>query len=282
MEMNFMISILFIFVIGIALILGIAIHDIRTIRAKRLHRPKKRRVYPLVSVVVEENVSDECLASIQHSDYHKYEIVFFGERARSKYILSIQHNVLLAPTSISRGVATLMDLPKWEYVEIRPVLRRPQKITELFRLYHIVALAPFISLRVTLKIPPNHNQPWPTLRRANIPVRRARSRLYGFTRWLILMVNAGLISYITVIAYVAGQPLYLLIYLITLLLWLIVCVIEYPHFSPRQRISYIYLSPVAFWYFFLYAFYAPLVPIFRATTNWIASLLWRAHRQTIA
>lgn len=152
--------------------------------------PKNSRVYPLVSVVVEENVSDECLASIQHSDYHKYEIVFFGERARSKYILSIQHNVLLAPTSISRGVATLMDLPKWEYVEIRPVLRRPQKITELFRLYHIVALAPFISLRVTLKIPPNHNQPWLTLRRANIPVRRARSRLYGFTRWLILMVNA--------------------------------------------------------------------------------------------
>jgi len=282
METNFMITIIFIFVIGITIILGIAIHDIRAIQAKRNHRPKKRRAYPLVSVIVEENVSDECLAGIQHSDYHKYEIVFFGERARSKYILSLRHNVLLAPTSISRGIATLMDLPKWEYVEIRPVLQRPQKVVELFRLYHIVALAPFISLRATLKIPPNHNQLWPILRRANIPIRRARSRLYHFTRWLILMVNAGLISYITVVAFVAGQPLYLLTYLFTLLLWLIVCVIEYPHFSLRQRIVYIFLSPVAFWYFFLYAFYAPLVPIFRASTNWVASLLWRAHRQTIA
>lgn len=282
METNFMISIIFIFVIGITIVLGIALHDIRTIRAKRLYRPRKRRSYPLVSVVVEENVSDECLASIRHSDYHKYEIVFTGEHTRNKYILSLNHNVLLAHTSISRAVATLMDLPKWEYVEIRPVLLRPQKISELFRLYHIVVLAPFISLRATFRIPPNRRQLWPTLRRSNIPVRRIRSRLYTFMRWLILIMNAGLISYITIVAFVAGQPLYLLTYLFTLSVWIIVCLIEYPHFSHRQKISYALLSPVSFWYFFLYAFYAPLIPIFRTVTNKIASLLWRAHHQTIA
>lgn len=282
MEMNFMISITFVIVIGLTIILGIALHDIRTIRAKRKYQQKKRRSYPVVSVVVEENVSDECLASIRHSDYHKYEIVFSGENMSSKYILSLRHNVLLAPTSISRAVTTLMDLPKWEYVEIRPVLQRPKKISELFRLYHVVALAPFISLRATFKIPPNHRQLWPTLRRADIPVRRFRSRTYNLMRWLILIMNATIISYITIVAFSAGQPLYLLTYLFTLLIWLIVCLIEYPHFSRQQKITYTLLSPVSFWYFFLYAFYAPLIPIVRAITDKIASLFWRAHHQTIA
>lgn len=282
METNFIISIIFIVVIGIIIILGITIHDIRTIRSSRDRRNSKRQSQPFVTVVVEENVSDACLESIRHSDYQNYEIVFSGEHTHSKFILSLRRDAQIAPSAIRQSVTALITFPHWDYVEIKPVIPNPRTIAELFRLYHTVALAPFISLRTALMIPPNIRQPWPIVQRANIPPRRVRSSVYNFMRWLMLVMNAVLISYISFVAFVTLQPLYLLTYICALMIWVIVCLIEYPHFSYQQRISYILLSPVSFWYFFLYAFYAPLVPICRAVSNRIATLFWRAHHQTIA
>lgn len=282
MEKNFTISIILLGLICLVIIVLIALQDIRALRTQRRHHSIKRRSHPLVSVVVEENVSDECLASIQRNDYHHYEIVFLGERTRSKYILSLHGDTLLSPSSISNSIETLVHFPHWDHIEIKPVVPRPQNISALLRLYHLVALAPFISLRMAFNIPPCRRQLWPTLQRCNMPARHVRAKLYHFVRWLIFIMNAGLITSILVTAVSAGQPLYLLTYLFALTIWLAVCLMEYPHFSYSQKITYILLSPVSFWYFLLYAFYAPFVPIVRTVTDKIASLLWRAHHQTIA
>lgn len=282
METIFLNSLLLAIITAIAIIISIALHDFRTTRAKNKSIQRKRRQHPRIAVEVEENVSDACLASIKQSDYHNYEIIFFGEHTKSRFILSIHNNALLDPTAIRYNISILADFPKWDYIAIKPVLPKPQKISELFHLYHTVALAPFIPLRSAFKILPTPHQPWPILRRSTMPVRRLRSRLYRFICWLVLVINTVLISYITIVALATDEPLYLFIYLLVLLVWLVVCIVEYPHFSRNQKVIYTLLSPVSFWFFFAYALYAPLIPIVRAIVNKIASIFWRAHRQTIA
>lgn len=282
MESNFIISIIFIIVIGIMIVLGIALHDIRMIRSNKTRTTKRRHTWPLVSVVVDENVSNACLESIRHNDYHNYEIVFSGEHTNGKFILTIRHNMMLDHAAIRRSVTILTNFPTWSYTEIKPVLPSPQKISELFRLYHAVALAPFISLRTAFAIPPNSHQLWPVLQRSQLSIHLWRSRMYHLVRWLIFVANAALVTYITYVAFAAAQPLFLITYLSAMTIWLVVCIMEYPHFSFPQKITYIVLSPVSYWYFFIYAIFAPLAPIWRVISNGIAMLFWRAHHQTIA
>ena len=283
MELQLIIAICFMFLAAMTVIIGITIHDIRMVKIERLiHNKHRFRKKPFVSIVVDDTISNECITSINKSDYRKFEIVFTGEKIRNKLVLRLGSNIVLERTAVRRAVRELNAFPSWSHIEIRPIIKAPVKLTQLFHLFHLVALSPFISARATFNIAPVGRLLWPTVQRTNTSTRQWKSHAYIVIRWLAAIINAVILIYITYLAMVIYQPILLLSYIGALTLWLTVGLLEYPHFSAHQKNIYTLLIPVSYVYFFLYALYAPFAPIIRKASTTTASFLWRSHRQTVA
>lgn len=239
-----------------ALFISMTVYDMRLIQVNR--RILHFRRQPLVSVVVESEHYDAALKSIKQSDYRKYEVVYAGEPIKGDIVLKLKHDSPLAPTSIRYAVQQLYNLPGCTFVELKPLIKMPSNMRQLFKLYERAVLAPFISVRAQLDIRPLPYSKWSVVQHATIK-HTWRTYAYHSIVWLSSVINAVVLAYLIYLASWLNQPEFLLLYIAAFGLWLIVSLWDYPYFSVSEKLLYTAISPVSFFYFFLLAFKAPFV-----------------------
>jgi hypothetical protein len=255
------------------------IYDMRVIRANR-HVIHFRR-QPLVSIVVDDSVTDASLKSISSGDYRKYEIVFAGEPVRGDLVLYLRCGTILAPTEIRHAVQQLHNLSDCRFVEIRPALAKPDNLTQFFHLYRTIVMAPFISVRAQLDIRPLAQSLWSVMQRTSLS-KTWRTYAYQIVSWILSLANAAVVLYLVYLAAWLGQSDLLLLYITAFWLWIIVSAWDYPYLSIKQKVVYTLLAPVSFLYFLLLAIAAPLAMPLRIGARWANKFFSRSVHQTVA
>lgn len=282
MEIYLTIIQFFILFTAVMTIVGITIHDIRLVRSATNQRHGRRRGRkPLVSIVVDDDVSDESIKSLRKSDYRKKEIVFVGERPRGDLILYLPKNDTIDPGAISRAVNSFTADSQLATAELVPVISRPTTLWQFFCMYQNIALAPFTSVRIAYRITTLRSR-WPLMIRPELPGRPHRARLYRLIRWLSSVFNATLFAYVLYLAVWLYEPIFLMAYLGFFGIWMIMAIWHLEDFSRRQKIIYIALSPASLGYFTLLAFIVPIRPLFRIVSHVAAALSLRSSRQHAA
>ena len=249
-------------------IIGVTIHDIRVVafmREQRQHPHARRwRTRPLVSVIYADEPSDDQLSTIAKSNHKKHEIVKVGKKARGQMLLTLPNNDVLANDSLRNAVRKIQYYVSHRRVEIVPVFRSPQTITELFSLYKRLALLPFVSFREAMNITTAPSL-WPVLSDKNTYVPTWRDTTYATTKWIVSVTNLAVLCYICFFAFMTAQPDLLLLYVAGFGLWMLWSIASYPYFSFTQKLTLFALSPISLWYFGYLALRAPFVQIHDAS-----------------
>ncbi len=245
----------------LATIVGITLHDVRLIKLDKEFRrhphARRWRKRPMVSIVIDRKPSSACLASIRRSNYRKVEIVSNGSEVHGELLLSIASNTMIAQTALSQAARQFNANPSMPSFEIIPILESPQTIREFFRVYHTIALAPFVAARAGLGIAlPNSS--WPLMTNLHTTPMSRRTRLYLVLRWLAAVANLYTLVYAGYIAIILYQPEFLLMYLAAFGLWLLWAVSRYHQLRFRDKLIYLLLAPASLIYFVVRSFVTPL------------------------
>jgi hypothetical protein len=271
-------------VMGIAAlfsIIGMTVGDIGTIRKQTAKAKRAKTQRPLVSVIIRDNIHEECIASIRHSLYSKKEIILPGERIRGSLALLPVNSDIFESTTIGTAVRQMTLDPKRPAIEILRDYKPPRTLPELMRTYHDIIVAPFIAVREAFHITLQQTR-WSVIVRPSVPWYTWRTRLYCIFRWLVACANLLTFAYICYVAVMLYQPEYMQIYLCGAVIWIIVAISRYPQFSLWQKIIYTVLAPVSFGYLVLLAFYAPFSPIVRRIRAATGGLAWQSSHQSLA
>lgn len=263
-------------------IIGITIQDIRQARLDKMiedqpHTTLLRR-RPLVSILVDDELTDESIRSIRHGNYRKIEIVYQGEETHGDLMLPINPDTILERTALSRAINQFNLNPKTEAVEILPRPEMPDNIGELLTFYRQIAAAPFIAVRAAFHVVPIWGSGWPVIVNLHTRISFWRARTYAFFRWLMYVSNAAVLLYALYSAVVLHQLELLLLYLGIFTIWLVTAIWMYPYFSFRQKIVSLVLAPVSLGYFTILALVSPFTSL-RSSTRDAFARLWRSSHQ---
>lgn len=247
-------------------IIVMTVSDIRTIRAEAAFRKHPRgqryRRRPLVSVLVNGDASDQCVASIRQNSYRKIEIISPDDSPKGALLLRIEPDATLYESAILEAVQQLNMNPSRQSIELLPAFTEPATLRGLFHLYRTVALAPFIAVRSLFQVT-DSLPTWPVLTRRSNSHHSVRMYIYLIFRWLAQLANAFVLAFAIYLAIIPSETFYLAIYLGTFGFWLLLSITTYPRFSIGQKIKYALLAPVSLLYFALLAFIAPIRPLGR-------------------
>lgn len=252
-------------IVAAATIVGMAVSDIRDIRAESAFRKHPRgqryRRRPIVAVLVNGEASDRCLASIRQSSYRKIVIINLGENPKGSLLLRISPDAALYESAISDAVYQFNMDPSRKSVEMLPAFIEPATLLNLFHIYRNATLAPFIAVRSLFRV--TYFQPtWPLLTRSDDDDHHLlRLNIYLMFRWLAQVANVVILSFAIYLAIVPLETFYMAIYLAAFGFWLLLSIATYPRFSFGHKIKYALLSPVSLSYFMLLAFMAPIRPL---------------------
>ena len=263
----------------LTIFLTMTTYDMRIIQANR--RVLRLRRQPLVSIVIDDMITDDSLKSISKRDYRKYEIVFAGEPVKGDMILILKPGTVLPPKAIRQSVQQLQSLKNSRFVEMKPMLVNPTNLLHLFRVYYSVATAPFISVRAQLNIRPLTHSKWSVMQWPHI-IDTWQTYAYYIGAWLLSLANTGMLLYFVYLSAWLSQPDLLLLYIGAFWLWLIVSIWDYPHFSIKQKLSYTALAPVSFIYFLFLAITVPLTIPLRIGMRVLSRFFSRSVHQTVA
>ena len=264
--------------VAFVIFITMTVYDMKLLRAHR--RFTHFRQQPFVSIVIDDDISDETIRSISRSDYRKYEIIFVGEPIESGIVLELRRNMRFAPATIRHAVLQLTNLPDCQFVEIKPTFMMPENLRELYQLYEYVILAPLISVRAQLKIRPFAHARWPVIRSTALAP-TFRSYTYRAVVWLMSIANAITMLYVSYLAIWLDQPELLLLYIATFSLWLIISLWDYPYLSVKDKMIYTFLAPVSFGYFYMTAIWAPFVEPLRLVSRLAGKFFSRTVHQTV-
>lgn len=266
-------------------IVGMTLGDIKAIRieARLRQHPYSRRFRqrPLLSIVLNDNASDECIEAVKRSSYRKVEIVFYGEEPRGDLMLYLKRDTILEPDAITHAIRQFNNDHKLNAIELLPAFSKPQTVRQLFDLYRHVSLAPFISVRAVFHAVPLWSQ-WPIMIRKGTRPNTMRLYISRIFRWFALSMNALTLLYVGYIAVVLYEPLFLMMYLSGFCAWMILAIGTYPTFSRMQKVQYVLLAPVAFGYFLYLALKAPFGPFILRLRASISRTFWRSYGQPMA
>lgn len=262
----------------IATVIGITMHDIKTARLEK--QPFAYR--PLISIVVDDDISDKTFKSIKKNNYRNKEIVFVGEQPRGEAIVTLPSQSVLHRNAISRAARRLANDPRLDSIEIVPVLQPPQRLLQLLRLYVDIALLPFIGVRTAFGITKRKSTRWPLLVRQKSSQHTARTIIFRIFSWMTATINALFLVYVCYLAVWLSQPEFLMIYLTAFVIWMAMAIWQYEYFTLRQKLMYFLLLPTSFGAFVVLALYAPLVPVCRLINHIASGLPWRSSRQHVA
>jgi hypothetical protein len=245
----------------LATIIGITLHDVRLIKLdKEFHRhpyARRWRKRPIVSIVINKEPSSACMASIRKNNYRKLEIVSNGNEVHGELLLSISSDTVITQTAISQAVRQFNANPSMRSFEIIPVLESPQTIREFFRVYHRIALAPFVAARAGLGVTLPSSS-WPLMTNLRTTPMSQRTRLYLVLRWLAAVANLYTLVYAGYIAVVLYQPEFLLMYLAAFGFWLLWAISRYQQLRFRDKLIYLLLAPASLIYFVVRSLVTPL------------------------
>ncbi len=263
-------------------IIGITLQDIRLNKLNGLLRKRPNmtqfRRRPLVSIMVNDEPTDESIKSIRNGNYRKIEIIHKGEQVHGDLVLPMNTDTVLERTALSKAINQFNMNPKTEAVEIIPRPELPDNIRELLLFYRRIASAPFIAVRAAFHVVPIWGSGWPVIVNLHAKISEWRARTYNFLRWVAYVANALTLLYVLFAASVFRQPEFLLLYLGGFMIWLATAVWLYPYFSLRQKIVSLLLSPVSLGYFTILALVAPITSLHRSTNDAFARL-WQSSHQ---
>jgi len=166
--------------------------------------------------------------------------------------------------TIRFALARFQANPSLRFVELLPQLMFPRTTKQFFDTYRTIALAPFVRFRSVMNIRSPH-QHWLLLARPNIG-RTRREYAYPAAIWLLTVLNATLLAYISFIA-ALGEAQYLLGYLSVFTLWLAWSICTYPDLTISHKITYLLLAPASLGYLLwrvIANLFAPLQQLCRA------------------
>jgi hypothetical protein len=260
-------------------IMAITIQDMRIAKLNQFikNHPKLPRLNrrPLVSIVIDEEPTDESMTSLRHGDYRKIEIVYTGEETSGDLMLPINPDTVIEKTLLARTINRFNMNPKIEAVEIIPKPKVPDNLRDLLHFYRQIVSAPFIAVRAVFHVVPIWGSGWPVMVNLHAKIPLWRTRLYAVARWLMYVANTYALVYSIYVATVYRQPGFLMLYIGLFVVWLVTAIWMYPHFALRQKIVSLVLAPVSFGYFFVLGIVAPFTSL-RGSTNDAFARLWRS------
>lgn len=272
----------FILFSAILTIVGITTYDISLVRTEaKMRRKRRRERKPLVSIVVDDDVSKETIKNLRKCDYRKKEIIFTGEEPRGDLILYLPPGNTLGSAAISRAVYAFLADPNLSAGELIPIINNPKTFREFLCMYQNLSLAPFSYVRIAYRIT-THRSRWPLMIRPGSPRHSLRTRSYRLIRWLSALFNAILFAYVIFLALWLYEPLFLFAYIGFFAIWIVTAIWHYENFSLRQKAIYILLAPASLGYFAVLTFIVPIRPMFRIVSHLAAVLSLRAFRQHAA
>lgn len=260
-------------------IIAITIQDMRIAKLSQFikNNPKleglKRR--PLVSIIIDEEPTDESIVSLRHGDYRKIEIVYSGEKTHGDLMLPINPDTIIEKSLLSKAINRFNTNPEIEAIEIIPQPEIPDNLRDLLYFYRQIASAPFISVRAAFHVVPIWGSGWPVIINLHAKIPEWRARLYAILRWIMHAANAFTLLYAVTMAAIFRQPDFFVLYVGLFIIWLFSAIWMYPYFTLRQKIVSVMLAPVSFGYFFILAIVAPFTSL-RGSSSDAFARLWRS------
>jgi hypothetical protein len=268
---------------AVVTIIAITIQDMRLAKISNImHRhphSQQFRRRPLVSIIMDDEPTNEAIQSIRHGNYRKLEILYTGEQAHGDLMLPMNADTVLERTALSNAINQFNMNPNTEAVEIVPRPELPDNLNQLLHFYRRIASAPFIAVRAAFHVVPIWGSGWPVLLNMHRAVPVWRARIYAFCRWLMYVANACALIFVIYAAAIMHRPEFLLLYLGLFTLWLVTAIWLYPYFSLRQRLVALLLAPVSFGYFLLIGLIAPVATALLHPKNDAFARLWRSSHQ---
>lgn len=260
-------------------ITAITLQDMRIAKLNHLikNHPKleQLRRRPLVSIVIDEEPTNESMASLRHGNYRKIEIIYSGEKTHGDLMLPINPDTVIEKSLLGKAINRFNMNPKMGAVEIIPKPDVPDNLRDLLHFYRQIVSAPFIAVRATFQVVPIWGSGWPVIINLHAKIPAWRARLYAFLRWVLYVANTYALVYSVYVAAVYRRPEFLMLYMGLFVVWLITAIWIYPHFALRQKIVSLVLAPVSFGYFFILGIVAPFTSL-RGSTNDAFARMWRS------
>lgn len=269
--------------VGGALITTVSL-VLQDMRVARLHRPTQNnhpehlQRRPLVSIVIDEEPTNESIASLRHGDYRKIEIVYVGEETHGDLMLPVNPDIIVEKSLLTKAINRFNVNPQTQAIEIIPRPNTPDNLRDLLRLYRQIVSAPFIAVRAMFRVVPIWGSGWPVMINLHEKIPEWRARVYAFARWVTSVINTFALIYSLYVAIVYRRPEFLILYAGLFIIWLITAIWVYPHFALRQKIVSLILAPVSFGYFLVLGIVTPFTSI-RYSTRDAFARLWRSPHQ---
>lgn len=260
-------------------ITAITVQDMRIAKLSQFikNNPKLERLKrrPLISIIIDEEPTDESIISLRHGNYRKIEIVYSGEKTHGDLMLPINPDTIIEKSLLSKAINRFNTNPEIEAIEIIPQPEIPDNLRDLLHFYRQIVSAPFISVRAAFRVVPIWGSGWPVIINLHAKIPEWRARLYAILRWVIQTANAFVLVYAVTLAAIFRQTDVLVLYLGLFIIWLIAAIWMYPYFTLRQKIVSIFLAPVSFGYFFILGIVAPFTSL-RSSSSDAFARLWRS------
>lgn len=232
--------------IGLALIIGVSLHDIRAVwrqQAQRRHPHARRyRQRPLVSVISDGS----SLVLRRQLGYRNHEWIDAAHTPRGEYILQLNGH-FIPNDALRRAVITLASQPAMRHVELPRRLSAPTTLWQLLANYRTIAGDLALKARGGLNIYPA-SASTVLLRRQQIRPTIADYCYRGIGVIALPTVAYGGAMAVSM-ALLFRQPQLLMAVLTGWGLWLGLAILWHDQLTTRQKLGYLAVAPVSLGYF---------------------------------
>jgi len=229
--------------IGIVVLVGITLHDIREtawLRSYRRHPHAKRyRERPMI-FIDSQKISSAQLMSLRKS-YRKLTLT-----TASKYIFILETPPAFSKDALKNAIMRLNSQPSLGSYEISPALAPAETLPQLFENYRHIANDLFRKSRSGLGIytPTSVS----VIQKSHIQ-RTSRDKLYTLLATAAKLPLPLLLIWVAYMGIVVGISEVLLATLQSFGLFMIAALWWHDQLTLRQKISYALLLPITIWYF---------------------------------